>query len=81
MIGLFKENQLYIELRPKCPNCKKEFMLDLKRFLPGRAHSCHGCGTVTTYDPDLADKVQKQIQEMEASILEVQNSITSSKGR
>ncbi len=50
MLGSFKDKQLYIELRPQCPKCKKEFMLDLKKFLPGRAHSCYACGTVAQFD-------------------------------
>ncbi len=50
MIGLFKDKQLYIELRPRCPKCQKEFMLDLSKFTAGGAHSCHACGTVTQFD-------------------------------
>ena len=35
MIGLFKDKQLYIELRPRCPKCQKEFMLDLRSSRQG----------------------------------------------
>ena len=51
MLGSFKDKRLYIELRPQCPKCKKEFMLDLKNFLPGHAHSCLACGTVALHCP------------------------------
>jgi hypothetical protein len=68
VIGLFRDGQLYIELRPRCPKCKKEFMLDLKKFLPGKAHSCYGCGTVTQFDSQIAEQVQKLISELETSI-------------
>lgn len=79
MIGFFKDRQVYIELRPQCPKCKKEFMLDLKRFLPGRAHSCHACGTVAQFDGQLAEKVQKLMHDLETSIREVNESFLSQK--
>ena len=71
MIGVFKDRELYIELRPKCPKCKKEFMLDLKKFLPGHAHSCFACGTVATFDSQMAERIQKLLHDLEASIQEV----------
>jgi hypothetical protein len=74
MVGQFKDKQLYVELRPQCPKCKKEFMLDLKRFLPGRAHSCYACGTVVQFDLPLAEKVQNLVRELEVSIGEVYDS-------
>jgi hypothetical protein len=77
MVGLFKEKQLYIELRPQCPKCKKEFMLDLKKFTPGSAHSCYACGTVAQFDMSLAEKVQKQLHDLETSIREVNESFSS----
>jgi hypothetical protein len=77
VIGFFKDRQVYIELRPQCPKCKKEFMLDLKRFLPGRAHSCYACGTVAQFDGQLAEKVQKLMHDLEASIREVNESFLS----
>jgi hypothetical protein len=79
LIGIFKNMQIYIELRPQCPKCKKEFMLDLKKFLPGRAHSCHACGTVAQFDGQLAEKVQKLIHDLESSICEVHESFVSEK--
>ena len=79
MIGIFKDRQVYIELRPQCPKCKKEFMLDLKRFLPGRAHSCHACGTVAPFDGQLAERVQKLMHDLESSIREVNESFLSLK--
>ncbi len=77
MIGTFRNHQLYIDIRPHCPKCKKEFMLDLKKFLPGRAHSCHDCGTVTVFDTQMAEQVQKQLRELEASIYAVYVKISS----
>jgi hypothetical protein len=77
VIGTLKNHQLYIDIRPRCPKCKKEFMLDLKRFLPGRAHSCHDCGTVTRFDPQMAEQVQKLLRDLEASIYTVCTSISS----
>ncbi|OPY77006.1 MAG: hypothetical protein A4E65_02948 [Syntrophorhabdus sp. PtaU1.Bin153] len=79
MIHLLRHGELYIELRPRCPKCQKEFMLDLKKFLPGRAHSCHGCGTVVQFDGQLASKVQNVIKDMEATIREVYESFSSGK--
>ena len=79
MIGTIKNHQLYIDIRPRCPKCKKEFMLDLKKFLPGRAHSCYDCGTVTQFDPQLAEQVQKLLRDLEASIQAVYSGISSAK--
>jgi protein-arginine kinase activator protein McsA len=79
MIGTFNNRQLYIELRPQCPKCKKEFMLDLKKFLPGKAHSCYACGTVAQFDSQIAERVQKLVYDLEASIQEVNISLSSSK--
>lgn len=79
MIGTFKNRQVYLELRPQCPKCKKEFMLDLKKFLPGRAHSCHACGTVARFDEHLAERIQKLMHDLEASIREVHDSFSSQK--
>ncbi len=71
MIGSYRERELYIELRPKCPKCKKEFMLDLKKYTPGRAHICFACGTVAQFDGSLAEKVQKQLVDLQTSIQEI----------
>lgn len=76
MFGLFKDEELYIEIRPMCPKCKKEFVLDLKKFLPGKAHRCFACGTVSSFDPALADRIQKQIADLETSIREVHQSFS-----
>ena len=80
MLGLLKDRQLNVELRPQCPKCRKEFMLDLKRFLPGKAHSCYACGTVAHFDASLAERVQKQVHDLEVSIREVYESFASRKG-
>lgn len=77
MLGSFKDKQLHIELRPQCPKCKKEFMLDLRRFLPGKAHSCFACGTVAQFDPDLAEKAQKLMEELESTIHDIYESFSS----
>lgn len=79
MFGLFKNRELYIEIRPMCPKCKKEFMLDLKKFLPGKAHSCFACGTVVPFDSSLADRIQKQLHDLEISIREVLESFSGKK--
>ncbi len=62
---------LSIEIRPHCPKCKKEFMLNLKNYLPEKQRACFACGTVTQFDSALADKVQKQIRDLEISIKEI----------
>lgn len=80
MLGSYKDRHIYIELRPQCPKCKKEFMLDLKNFLPGRAHSCFACGTVVQFEPVLAEKTQKLLHELETTIQEVYESFPSRKG-
>ena len=77
MFGLFKDEELHIEIRPACPKCKKEFMLELKKFLPGKAHRCFACGTVASFDPSLADRIQKQITDLETSIREVYQSFSA----
>jgi hypothetical protein len=71
MFGLFKDRELYIEIRPACPKCKKEFLVDLKKFLPGKAHSCFACGAVAPFDSSLADRIQKQLHDLEGSVREV----------
>jgi len=76
MIGQFKNKQLCIELRPRCPRCQKEFMLDLKNFRAGGAHSCHACGTVTQFDAALAEKVQGLLRDFEEAIRDVFDSLT-----
>jgi hypothetical protein len=80
MLGSFKDRELYIELRPQCPKCKKEFMLDLKKFLPGRAHSCYSCGTVAQFDSTVAEKAQRLVNELEETIREIYESFSSRKG-
>jgi hypothetical protein len=79
MFGLFKDTELFIEIRPTCPKCKKQFLLDLKKFLPGKAHSCFACGTVAPFDPSLAERVQKQLHDLEVSIREVFDSFNGKK--
>ena len=54
-------------------------MLDLKKYLPGNAHSCYGCGTVTQFDSQIAEHVQKLICELETTIYAVHKSISSDK--
>ena len=73
MLGFFRtpKNVLSVELRPRCPNCKKEFMLNLKTYLPGKSHACYACGTVAAFDAALAEKLQKQIKDLEITIQEV----------
>jgi len=79
VIGTFRNHQLYIDIRPHCPKCKKEFMLDLKKFLPGRAHSCPDCGTVTLFDTQMAEHMQKLLGDLETSIYAVYTRISSDK--
>jgi Fe2+ or Zn2+ uptake regulation protein len=80
MLGSFKDKQLYIELRPQCPKCRKEFMLDLKKFVPGRAHSCFACGTVVQFDSDLAERAQNLMEELERTIEDIYESFSPRKG-
>jgi len=62
---------LTIIIRPRCPKCKKEFMLNLKNYLPGKHHACYACGTVTQFDASLAEKAQRQIRDLETSTHEI----------
>ncbi len=62
---------LSIEIRPRCPKCKKEFMLNLRNYQPDKHRACFACGTVTQFDQALAERVQKQIRDLEVSIQEV----------
>ena len=62
---------LSIEIRPRCPKCKKEFMLNLRNYLPEKQRACFACGTVTSFDTELAQKVQQQIKDLEMSISEI----------
>jgi hypothetical protein len=61
---------LTIELRPKCGKCKKEFMLYLKHYLPGKFHSCVACGNVIQFDQAVAEKVKILTEELETVIQE-----------
>jgi hypothetical protein len=54
-------------------------MLDLKKFLPGKTHNCHCCGTVTQFDSELAGHVQELIHDFERSVCSVYASISSDK--
>lgn len=54
-------------------------MLDLKKFLPGKAHSCHACGTIAQFDGQLAERVQKLMLDLESSIREVHESFITQK--
>jgi hypothetical protein len=69
-VSASREN-LAIIIRPRCPKCKKEFMLNLKNYLPGKQHACYACGTVTQFDTALAEKTQKQIKDLETSTHEI----------
>jgi len=54
-------------------------MLDLRKFLPGKAHSCHACGTIAQFDGQLAEKVQKLMNDLELSVREIHESFASQK--
>ena len=69
-------DNLSIEIRPRCPKCKKEFMLNLKNYLPEKQRACFACGTVTPFDTELAQKVQQQIKDLEVSIREIFENFT-----
>jgi transposase-like protein len=62
---------LIVEIRPRCPKCKKEFTINLNNYIPGKYHACYACGTVTQFDSTLAERLQKEIKELEVSIQEV----------
>jgi len=68
---------LSIVIRPTCPKCKKEFMLNLKNYSPGKHRACYACGTVTQFDTALTEKVQKQVRDLETSIQEIFESFHS----
>ena len=46
-------------------------MLNLKSYLPGKFHSCYGCGTVIQFDAETAEKVQRLTKELEIAMQEV----------
>lgn len=69
-ISAYQEN-LAIIIRPRCPKCKKEFMLNLKNYYPGKQHACYACGTVTQFDTALAEKTQKQVKDLEILVHEI----------
>jgi rRNA maturation endonuclease Nob1 len=71
------KQSLSIVIRPRCPKCKKEFMLDLTNYFPGKHHACYACGTVTQFDTALAEKVQKQTKDLAISIQEIFESFRS----
>ena len=66
-----EERELNIVIRPRCPKCKKEFMLRLTNYVPGKHHACYACGTVTQFDTALAERVQQQMKELDKSIQEI----------
>jgi DNA-directed RNA polymerase subunit RPC12/RpoP len=61
---------LIIEIRPQCGKCKKEFMLNLKNYLPGKYHTCTACGNKIQFDEALTQRVQKLTKEFEDAIQE-----------
>jgi hypothetical protein len=61
---------LIIEVRPTCGKCKKEFMLYLTNYLPGKSHSCISCGNIIRFDEAVTERVQKLTRELEAAIEE-----------
>jgi len=61
---------LIIEIRPRCGKCQKEFMLNLKNYLPGKYHSCSACGSVIHFDQAVAERIQKLTKELEVAIQE-----------
>ena len=71
------KERLSIIIRPRCPKCKKEFMLNLTNYFPGKHHACYACGTVTQFDTALAEKVQKQTKDLETLIEEIFESFRS----
>jgi hypothetical protein len=53
------EESLTIIIRPRCPKCKKEFMLKLNNCIPGRHHVCYACGTVMQFGGVLGERPRK----------------------
>ena len=66
---------LILEIRPKCGKCKKEFVLNLKNYLPGKFHACSACGTVIQFDAAVAEEVQKLIKDLEITAQEVMEDV------
>jgi hypothetical protein len=71
------KESLAIEIRPRCPKCKKEFILFLNNYLPGKYHACYACGTVTPFSAQLAEKLQRQMDDLEESIREIFENFSS----
>jgi hypothetical protein len=61
---------LIIEIRAHCGKCQKEFILNLKNYLPGKFHSCSACGNVIHFNDAVAEKIQLLTKELEAMIRE-----------
>jgi hypothetical protein len=66
------EMELNILIRLRCPKCRKEFQMPLKKFVPSGSLKCFSCGTMTTFNADKAGKVQTQVKELEALIEDIQ---------
>jgi hypothetical protein len=62
------QDDLIIDIRPKCGKCKKEFMLSLKNYTPGKFHSCTACGNVIQFNVAIAEKIQKLTKEFADTI-------------
>ena len=54
-------------------------MLDIRKFLPGKAHSCYACGTVVQFDSVLAERIQKLVRDLDESINEIYESFSPQK--
>lgn len=63
---------LFVLIKLRCPKCKKEFAMNIKKFVSTGSLSCFGCGTVTPFDEDKAGKVQDEVRELERQIDDLQ---------
>jgi len=64
--------ELFVLIKLRCPKCKKEFSMNIKKFVPTGSLSCFGCGTVTPFDEDKARKVQDEVRDLERQIDDIQ---------
>jgi uncharacterized Zn finger protein len=64
--------ELFVQIKLKCPKCKKEFAMNIKKFVPTGSLSCFGCGTVTPFNMEKAGRIQDGVREMERQIEDIQ---------
>lgn len=60
--------ELYLQITLKCPKCKKEFGMNVKKLIPSGSLRCFACGTVTPFSEEKTRKMQDRVRELEVMI-------------